>query len=119
VRVGPGSRRRPIGVLGLARGDLRGTGREELRLGYSRGNLLEYTRSVDGVDADSLESCLDDRRSALEDEIDADSEQARSFGVRGTPTFAVFDPDSESVGTLVGAQPIERFDEAIERIKEA
>jgi protein-disulfide isomerase len=82
-------------------------------------NLLEYTRSVDGVDADSLESCLDDRRSALEDEIDADSEQARSFGVRGTPTFAVFDPDSESVGTLVGAQPIERFDEAIERIKEA
>jgi len=36
VRVGPGSRRRPIGVLGLARGDLRGTGREELRLGYSR-----------------------------------------------------------------------------------
>lgn len=82
-------------------------------------NLLAYTRSVDAVDADVLESCFENRRPELEDEINADSEQARSFGVRGTPTFAVFNPDSESVGTLVGAQPIERFDGAIERIRDA
>ncbi|WP_265109900.1 DsbA family protein [Halosolutus halophilus] len=82
-------------------------------------NLLEYTRSVPGVDADALESCLDDRRSAFEDEIEADAEQARSFGISGTPTFVVFNPEAEAAGTLTGAQPKERFDEAIERIENA
>ncbi|RKD89040.1 DsbA family protein [Halopiger aswanensis] len=82
-------------------------------------NLLEYTRSVSGVDADALESCLEDRRSELEDEVGADADRARSIGVTGTPTFVVFDPETEAAGSLVGAQPLERFDEAIERIEDA
>ncbi|PCR88948.1 DsbA family protein [Natrinema ejinorense] len=82
-------------------------------------NLLEYTRSVSGVDADALESCLEDRRPELEDEIETDSDRARSIGVSGTPTFVVFDPATEAVGSLVGAQPLERFDETIERIRDA
>ncbi|SER87993.1 DsbA family protein [Natrinema salaciae] len=81
--------------------------------------LLEYTRSVSGVDAAALESCLDDRRPELEAEIESDAERATAFGVSGTPTFVVFEPESESAGTLVGAQPIERFDEAIERVRDA
>lgn len=80
-------------------------------------NLFEYTRSVSGVDADALKSCLDDRRPSFEKEITGDAEQARSSGVTGTPTFVVFDPTSETAGTLVGAQPVERFEEAINRIK--
>ncbi|AEH39405.1 MULTISPECIES: DsbA family protein [Halopiger] len=82
-------------------------------------NLLKYTRSVSGVDADALEPCLADRRSELESEINADVDRARSIGVTGTPTFVVFDPETETAGSLVGAQPLERFDEAIDRIEDA
>lgn len=82
-------------------------------------NLLEYTRSVNAVDADVLESCLEDRRPELEDAVETDADGATQRGVSGTPTFVVFDPDAEVAGSLVGAQPIERFDEAIERIEDA
>ncbi|WP_276256162.1 DsbA family protein [Halomontanus rarus] len=85
----------------------------------SADNLLEITRSVSGVDADALEACLDDRWAAFEADITSDAEQARSFGISGTPTFVVFDPDTDTAGTLVGAQPPERFDEALERIEDA
>ncbi|WP_425607714.1 hypothetical protein [Natrononativus amylolyticus] len=37
----------------------------------------------------------------------------------GAPTFVVVDPESGAAGTLAGAQPAERFDEAIERIENA
>ncbi|UHQ95142.1 DsbA family protein [Haloterrigena alkaliphila] len=82
-------------------------------------NLLEYTRSVDAVDADALESCLEDRRPELEDAVETDADRATENGVSGTPTFVVFNRDSEAAGSLVGAQPIERFDEAIDRIEDA
>ncbi|QLG48373.1 DsbA family protein [Natrinema halophilum] len=78
-------------------------------------NLVEYTHSVSGVDAAALETCLEERRSELEARIDADAERARSGGISSTPTFVVFDRDLESGTSLVGAQPIERFDEAIDR----
>ncbi len=85
----------------------------------SRANLLEYTRSVDGVDADALETCLDERRSTLETQVDADAEKARSLGVSGTPTFAIVDREAGTTETLVGAQPKKRFDEAIGRLEDA
>ncbi|MFC7060035.1 DsbA family protein [Halovenus salina] len=81
--------------------------------------LIEYTRSVSGVDADALAQCLDDRRPALETQVEADAETARGLGVSATPTFVVFDPDIERGGRLVGAQPLERFEEAIERVETA
>ncbi|QCC60155.1 thioredoxin domain-containing protein [Natrinema thermotolerans] len=85
----------------------------------STDNLLEYTRSVDGVDADALESCLEDRRSEFEAAVEADAERATEFGISGTPSFVVFDPESEAAGSLTGAQPPERFDDAIERVRDA
>ncbi|QFU83144.1 DsbA family protein [Natronorubrum aibiense] len=82
-------------------------------------NLIEYTRSVSGVDAEALESCLEDRRSELESEVETDGERAQSLRVSGTPTFIVFNPAAETAGRLVGAQPNDRFDDAIERIENA
>ncbi|APW98403.1 disulfide bond formation protein DsbA [Halobiforma lacisalsi AJ5] len=82
-------------------------------------NLLEYTRAVPDVSADGLESCLEDRRADVEAAVEAEAERATELGVSGTPTFVVFDPESEAAGSLVGAQPIERFDEAIDRIGDA
>ncbi len=85
----------------------------------SEENLLEITRSVSGVDADALETCLQNRRDELEAEIDADVEQASSYDVTGTPTFGIFDRESKTWGKLVGAQPYARFEEAIRRVDEA
>jgi protein-disulfide isomerase len=81
--------------------------------------LVDYTRSVSGVDAEALDACLDERRASFEAAIEADRQQARSLGVTGTPTFVVFDPETETGGKLVGAQPVERFAEAFERVDAA
>ena len=85
----------------------------------SRENLLEYTRSVEGVDAAALETCLDERGSTIESQVTADAEKARSIGVTGTPTFAIINRETGSVDFLVGAQPKARFDEAIDRAESA
>ncbi|MDJ1434337.1 DsbA family protein [Halostagnicola sp. A-GB9-2] len=85
----------------------------------SADSLLEITDSVPDVDAAELEACLKDERSEFEDAVEADAEQARAFDIRGTPTFVVFDPETEAAGTLVGAQPLERFADALEQIREA
>ncbi|ADD07259.1 thioredoxin domain protein (plasmid) [Natrialba magadii ATCC 43099] len=82
-------------------------------------NLLEITESVPAVDADALATCLEQDRSRIEDAVEADAAQAQSFGIHSTPTFVVFDPETEAAGTLVGAQPNERFDDAIEQIRTA
>ena len=85
----------------------------------SRAKLLEYTRSIENVDADALETCLDERRSTLETQVNADAEKARSLGVSATPTFTIVDREGGATETLVGAQPKTRFDEAIERVENA
>lgn len=82
-------------------------------------NLLEITASVDGVDAEALETCLDERRDELEADVDADADLAQSLEVRGTPTFDVVNRETDATGRLVGAQPPERFADAIERIEDA
>lgn len=85
----------------------------------SKENLLSITADVEDVDASTVEACLTEHRSDIEASIDADIEQASSFGIRGTPAFILYNRDSDVAGRLVGAQPYDRFAEAIKRIREA
>lgn len=67
---------------------------------FERADLLRYAAEV-GLPGDQFAACLDARRFAPE--VEADVEQARAIGVRGTPTFVVN-------GRLVaGALPVEDF----------
>jgi len=67
---------------------------------FERADLLRYAAEV-GLPGDKFAACLDARRFAPE--VEADVEQARAIGVRGTPTFVVN-------GRLVaGALPVEDF----------
>ena len=67
---------------------------------FARADLLRYAAEV-GLPGDKFAACLDARRFAPE--VEADVEQARAIGVRGTPTFVVN-------GRLVaGALPVEDF----------
>jgi protein-disulfide isomerase len=85
----------------------------------SKSNLLEITSRVEGVDAAAVDACMRDRRNDITSSIRADVEQAEAFGIRGSPTFILFDTTSEAAGKLVGAQPYDRFETAISRIQNA
>lgn len=83
----------------------------------SRTNLLDITRQVEGVDAAAVDACLWDRGSDIESEIRADVERAAALGIRGSPAFVLYDRSTGAAGKLVGAQPPERFDAAIARVR--
>ncbi|WP_255150585.1 DsbA family protein [Halorarius halobius] len=84
----------------------------------TRANLLDITASVDGVDADTVGTCMDEHRSAIESSLEATVAQATEFGVEGTPTFVLYDREGGSAARLVGAQPYERFAEAITTVRD-
>ena len=61
-----------------------------------------------GIDADEARAVLDS--DAYADEVRADEQRARAFGIGGVPFFAV----DERYG-VSGAQPTELFGEVLER----
>ncbi|WP_232688793.1 DsbA family protein [Halobacterium zhouii] len=85
----------------------------------SRENLLDVTRGVEDVDASAVDECMQANRAEIESSIEADVEQASKFGIRGTPAFVIYNREADVAGKLVGAQPYERFDEAIRRVQNA
>jgi protein-disulfide isomerase len=85
----------------------------------SRENLLDLTRSVRGVDAAAVETCLSRDGEAVARSVRADRRLGERFGVRGTPGFLFYNPESGGKGRITGAQPYERFETAIRRVREA
>ena len=71
---------------------------------FGREQLVGYAKRL-GLDQQAFASCLDSGR--FRDAVDADINEGRARGVRGTPTFFI------NGRRLVGAQPIEAFREAI------
>jgi protein-disulfide isomerase len=67
---------------------------------FERADLVRYASEV-GLSREAFARCLDTRQFAPA--VEADVEQARAIGVRGTPTFVIN-------GRLVaGALPVEDF----------
>jgi protein-disulfide isomerase len=85
----------------------------------SKENLLDITGNVDGVDPNAVESCMSLHRGDIEASINADIDKASKFGIRGTPAFILYNREADAAGKLVGAQPYDRFEEAITRAKNA
>lgn len=85
----------------------------------TRDRLLDVTSDVAGVNAGAVESCMDERRSAIEASIDEEMNRASRYGISGTPAFILYNRHTHSTGHLVGAQPYDRFDEAVTRIQNA
>jgi predicted DsbA family dithiol-disulfide isomerase len=46
-------------------------------------------------------------------------ERASRFGIRGTPAFVLYNREADVAGKITGAQPFDRFDEAITRVQNA
>lgn len=72
---------------------------------FERADLVRYATEL-GLSAEVFTRCLDSHRYASA--IEADVAQARSLGIRSTPTFFI------NGRPVVGAQPIETFRAAID-----
>lgn len=81
-------------------------------------NLVGYAKAI-GIDPKKFQSCLDGGRYAAE--IRKDLADAQKAGARGSPTFFVGlsapgGTEFKAVQVLRGAQPFERFKEAIDKL---
>ena len=81
-----------------------------------RSNLMEITKNVDGVDASAVESCMKENRDTMVSAIEAERQRGKKAGLDGTPSFVLYNPESDESATLQGAQPYSRFQEAIQPI---
>jgi protein-disulfide isomerase len=73
--------------------------------GYSEENLISLAEEA-GLDTQRFEDDLQSAR--YEETVQADFQEGQSLGISGTPTFFINDQ------VLVGFQPLEVFEQAIE-----
>ncbi|WP_458188409.1 DsbA family protein [Haladaptatus sp. NG-WS-4] len=85
----------------------------------SKRNLLDVTRSVKGVDADAVDSCLQNRTKTIKSSIDEDVSAANESDIHGTPGFIIYDRKSDVTGKIVGAQPYSLFEKEIRKTRNA
>ena len=78
---------------------------------FSNDNL-KFLGDQLGLDTESFNQCVDDNR--YRDAIDADGSRVRRLRLNGTPSFIVGDPSSSGSQRIVGAQPVDVFEAAIE-----
>ncbi|MDY6778702.1 MAG: thioredoxin domain-containing protein [Candidatus Nanohaloarchaea archaeon] len=79
----------------------------------SQSDIVSMTQSVKGVNADQLETCMNNKRSQFKQEIANDKRQGQSVGISGTPGFVIYRTGSDTGTKLVGAQPYSRFKSVI------
>lgn len=72
---------------------------------FNKDKLVGFARDL-GLDMAQFEPCLNGDKTLQR--VQADTNEAQQYGVRGTPTFFI------NGRPLVGAQPIEAFQQAIE-----
>lgn len=80
--------------------------------------VLEAAGSI-GISMSPFRACLDSGR--FEEEIRQDQAEALAAGVTGTPTFLIGPTEEGGITTgyrLVGARPVEDFEEAIRLVRE-
>jgi len=73
--------------------------------------LTEYATTV-GLNTPNFESCLSSEE--IKDEVRADEQDARTYGVTGTPTFFIGN-EKDGFVKLSGAQPFTSFQNAIDK----
>lgn len=80
-------------------------------------NLLDITRDVEGVDADAVAACMDQRGDAIRDHVDEQVKAAESNGINATPSFIVANRSSGSGRKIAGAQPYPMFAATVKTVQ--
>ena len=73
--------------------------------------IVELSGQVEGVDAEQVREDIESGE--YRSETRADQSEGQSAGVRGTPTFIIFNSESGQSEQLVGPQPLSEFRSAV------
>lgn len=76
--------------------------------------IIELTQQVEGVNATKVGNDLE--TGEFNSETQSDLREGQSAGVRGTPTFVIFNEETGDSTRLVGPQPISEFQSAISSV---
>ncbi len=77
--------------------------------GYdSKDNIIKLTRTVSGINADKVSSLMDQKKSAIQAELDGDKSEGEKFGIQSTPAFIIGNQ------LINGAEPTSTFEQAID-----
>ncbi|MFB6242200.1 MAG: thioredoxin domain-containing protein [Candidatus Nanosalina sp.] len=80
-------------------------------------DIIEMTKSIKGVDAQKLSTCMKNNRQKFLKEISQDQQEGSSAGITGTPGFVIYKTGAERGTKLVGAQPYSRFKSVIRQVQ--
>lgn len=74
----------------------------------SKEDIIEMTRSIEGIDADRVAQLMEEKEDEYKSEMNADRTEGGQFGVSGTPGFVI------GTRSITGAQPASVFRSAID-----
>ncbi|MFB6158619.1 MAG: thioredoxin domain-containing protein [Candidatus Nanohalobium sp.] len=77
--------------------------------------ILELTGQIDGINVDKIRQALNQNK--YSSEVREDLQEGRNSGVRGTPTFIIYNTETGESKKLVGPQPVSRFKSVINQVK--
>ncbi|WP_330630318.1 DsbA family protein [Halocatena halophila] len=84
----------------------------------SRSSLLQYARNINGIDAPSLDQCMQANRTGHEKTIRAEKQRGTKEGIKETPGFVIYHRDSEATSPpLMAAQPYTTFETQIYKLR--
>ena len=76
--------------------------------------IIGLTEEINGVDAEKVRDDLESGE--YRSETRGDQTEGQSSGVRGTPTFIIFNSETGKSEQLVGPQPVSRFENAVSSV---
>ena len=77
--------------------------------GYdSKDNIIKLTKTIPGIDADKVSALMDQKKTAIQAELDGDKTEGTNLGINSTPAFIV------GKQLISGAEPASSFEQAID-----
>ncbi len=80
----------------------------------SQQNILELTGQIDGIDVEKVRTALN--QDTYSGEVQEDLDEGRKQGIRGTPSFIIYNQETGNSVKLVGPQPVSQFRNAIRQV---
>ena len=77
-------------------------------------SIVDLAESVTGVDADTLDNCMDQRASEYRSEANTDTQQANDYNIQGAPSALIYADDPGQGVTVLGARSYSRFSGVID-----
>ena len=81
----------------------------------TRDRIVQLPSQIDGLDAEKVRDDME--QETYDEQVQRNLDEGRAVGVRGTPTFVVYNELTRESEQLVGPQPLTEFETAIENVR--